>query len=582
MKKFNNILLKTLFTAVILVITFTGCSNDETIAEEHKVAVVDFKVASTAVFETGTSYEIQLLFNKPIETQGNIIISFQTENNTAYSTNFTTLPAAVGNQITLDIASGELSTSFVFNPVLDNANVNSSNILFKIESVSDDLSIGLGNEFTLIYRETAQIVTSVNSLEFPETYSEGASILSYTLNSIGLAENVELSATDNFLLSTDNVTFSDELEINFESINNAPKTIYVKFIPETGVLGNIQGTILNSSGGVENVSIAVTGTALANIAEIILDVNSLTFPLTVEGQSSASLSYTVSGLNLSENIQVTATPLFEISLNDVTFSQSVSIDFNNLNAGNQQIIYVRFVPITANEQNATGAITHKSFTANSPELTLSGSVEYDYQLIAYTSFEEPQGYDVDYIDTGDANVSHELVNNPGEAPVQYTSVGGELGFRTFYEATGSVGATDGDDLGVTTKTSVVDTHLDGIQSYYMDDTDGIIKLTLDPIDVSNLSQLKISLGYLFNTGFDPDDYIKIYIENQDGTTINLLNVNGADIVAQGTDDQNWHHINTNLNALIGSDTIQITFEVKTNSGSEEVYFDDIKVFGVRY
>lgn len=579
MKNNYKTLLKSICLSAICIVFLSRCDVDDTMTAASKDVHVDFKLASASVMETGDSYEVELVFNQPIETQSTVEISFQTENNANYKTNFTTVPAADSNTITLEIAAGEQSTSFMFNPVMDPTAINSGNIIFKIESITGKSTIGLGNEFFLIYRETAQIVTSIADAEFPETYSESSNIISYTLNSIGLTENVELSATENFTLSTDDITYSEDLEIDLESINNTPKTIYVKFTPESGTLGQVEGRIRHISDGVETVAIALTGTALANVAEVIVDTETLTFSLTVEGQVSAPLSYTVSATNLLENIDVTAPALFEISLDDIAYSETISLDFENLNAGNEQIIFVRFLPLTANEKNVTGVITHHSLAANTPELTVNGSVEYDYQLIAYTSFEEPQGYDVDYVDTGDANVDHELVNNPGQAPVQYTSVGGELGFRTFYISTGGVGATDGDDLGVTTKTSIVGRHLDGVQSYYADDTDGIIKLILDPIDVSNLSQLKISLGYLFNTGFDPDDFIKIYVENED-TRIYLLNVNGPDIVAQGTDDQKWHLINAELNVLIGPKPINIIFEVETNSNSEEVYFDDIKVFGV--
>lgn len=579
MKNTSRTLIKTIGLFILCMALLWQCSSDDQVSTATKETYVNFKLASAAALETGSPYEVELVLNQPVSTPSVIEISFQTEDNIAYETNFSTTPAVSSNKITLEIAAGEQQASFIFNPIVDPYAINSGLIIFKIESITGTPTIGLGDQFTMIYRESAQIVASTDHIEFPETYSESISVISYTLNSIGLSENIELLATEHFQVSIDDVNYFDDLEIDLNSVDNNPTTIYVKFSPKLGALDQIDGKIKHISSGVDNVEINLTGMALASLAEITVDPTTLTFPLTIEGQASPQLSYTVTASNLVENLQIEAPELFDISVDGATFEKHIELDFEPLNAGNQQTIFVRFLPLTADEKNITGTISHQSLAANTPEVMVSGTVEYDYQLIAYTSFEEPQGYDVDYVDTGDPSVDHELVNNPGQAPVQYTSVGGELGFRTFYISTGGIGATDGDDLGVTTKTSIVGEHLDGVQSYYADDTDGIIRLVLDPIDVSNLSQLKISLGYLMNYGFDPDDFIKIYVENED-TRLYLLNVNGTDIVAQGLDDQKWRIIEANLNALIGPKPINIVFEVETDSSSEEVYFDDIKVFGV--
>ncbi|MBV6646239.1 MAG: hypothetical protein KI790_12360 [Cyclobacteriaceae bacterium] len=222
---------------------------------------------------------------------------------------------------------------------------------------------------------------------------------------------------------------------------------------------------------------------------------------------------------------------------------------------------------------------------NAVTVTIS---EDDFTRIAYTSFEEPEGLDVDYVDIGDAGTSRELTNNVGQAPVQYTSIGGELGFRTFYISTGGVGATDGDDLGVTTKTSIVGDspeggYTDGVQGYYADDTDGIMRIEFDEVDVSALTVLQFKINYLLNdSGWEPEDLIKIDIESASGASQNILTLDGDDIDDNGLDPEPhiWHRITTDISDLISAGTIKLVIQVETDSGAEEVYFDNIVFEGI--
>ncbi len=218
----------------------------------------------------------------------------------------------------------------------------------------------------------------------------------------------------------------------------------------------------------------------------------------------------------------------------------------------------------------------------------SGSItisigEDDFTQLAFTSFEEPVGLDVDYQDTGDPAISRELQNNPGQAPVQFTSTGGELGFRTFYTSTGGEGSTDGDDLGVTTKTSLVGTYADGVQGYYADDTDGVIDVVFDEVDISGATVLQFRFQYLLNsTGWETEDIITATLEAGDGSTLTVLSLDGDIIDDTGLDPDPhiWHQVVIDASELIAGGTVQLTLRVQTNSGNEEVYFDDIVFEGI--
>ena len=212
-------------------------------------------------------------------------------------------------------------------------------------------------------------------------------------------------------------------------------------------------------------------------------------------------------------------------------------------------------------------------------------------VLGYTSFEEPPGSQGDYVDTGDASVDHYLMNNPGQALVEYVSVGGELGFRTFYKSTGSNGLTDGDDVGVTTKTSIVGDseeggYTDGTQGYYMDDTDGILILEFDEIDipVGDFTVVKVEMDYLFNdTDWEEEDYLKVKVKDvETGITLTLLDLNGLDIDAMNLDPEPhfWNHLSGDISELRDVGRIQLLIECKNgSSGVEEVYYDNIKIIG---
>ena len=88
---------------------------------------------------------------------------------------------------------------------------------------------------------------------------------------------------------------------------------------------------------------------------------------------------------------------------------------------------------TTATQDLTGytqATLHIQLDCNSSsEVVYFDDVVFSTTAVAYTSFEEP-GTGGEYFDTGDPGTNHPLPNNAGEAPVNYTSTGGELGFSS--------------------------------------------------------------------------------------------------------------------------------------------------------
>jgi hypothetical protein len=193
-------------------------------------------------------------------------------------------------------------------------------------------------------------------------------------------------------------------------------------------------------------------------------------------------------------------------------------------------------------------------------------------VIAETSFEEPAAAGGQYTDTGDPLVDHDLVNNPGEPLVDFTSTGSEIGFDSRYVNTrDSDGLTDGDFVGVTDFTGTVGSFTDGSQGFQISDPDGKMVTEFDPVDLTGTTAPYVALDvFIQDTGYEDTDQLRIFAT--DGTQeIDLINLTGAELEGRGT----WEFIQADLAPLVGT-SVTLVFELDANSGSEAVYIDNVQ------
>ena len=208
------------------------------------------------------------------------------------------------------------------------------------------------------------------------------------------------------------------------------------------------------------------------------------------------------------------------------------------------------------------------------------------ETIASTSFEEEvivEGVnDEQYVDTGDASVAHDLVNNPLQTPVDQSG-GTELGVDARYEPydNPSDGLTDGDFVGVTNFTPTSeDPYTDGIQGYQMSDADGNMIIEFDTVDLTASVSNALHMDYFIaTTGWEGDgtennsgnDRIKIYVRDlTNGTDLTILDTEGSDIndlLIEGA----WTTATLNLPPA----DVQLVVELRCNSGSEAIFLDNI-------
>ena len=195
-------------------------------------------------------------------------------------------------------------------------------------------------------------------------------------------------------------------------------------------------------------------------------------------------------------------------------------------------------------------------------------------MFAGTSFEEPFA-GAQYADTGDAAVSHPLVNNPGQSYVNYTTVGAELGFSSFYYATGGPGLTDGDFVGGTTFTGAVGSFTDGVQGFQMSDTDGEMETSIDVVNIAGLDSAKVSIDlFVASTTWEtsPADVIRIYVVFEDLSELDLINTTGQDIDLLNIEGS-WM---TLTGDLTGHTTAELRVSFICNAASEAIYVDNVR------
>jgi len=210
------------------------------------------------------------------------------------------------------------------------------------------------------------------------------------------------------------------------------------------------------------------------------------------------------------------------------------------------------------------------------------------QIAGYTSFEEPGVVTIQYVDTGDASVAHDLINNASEPIIDFTSTGGEMGFDARYEPYDipDVGLTDGDWVGVTEFTGDVTAFTDGTKGYGIGDVDGNYILEFDQLDLTGYSGVTVGIDYFVaDTGYEGDgtlnelgsDRMRIYVKDlTNATEIDIFNTTGSDINDLGVQGV-WQNGLANIPSGV---TIQLVVEVRTNSGSEVLYLDHLVVDGI--
>jgi hypothetical protein len=203
-------------------------------------------------------------------------------------------------------------------------------------------------------------------------------------------------------------------------------------------------------------------------------------------------------------------------------------------------------------------------------------IEAGAATIASTSFEEPSAVGVEYTDTGDSSLDHDLVTNVGESLVNHVG-STELGFSSRYvNSRNSVGLTDGDAVGVTADVGAVGAYTHGVQGFQFSDTDGQMILSLDTVDLSGFSNTRLSFDlFVSSTTWETSDSFRAWVDVDGGNELDVFSSLGLDINDLGVEGQ-W---TTHEIALGAHGVASLMFALDSNAGPESVYIDNVQFTG---
>lgn len=208
--------------------------------------------------------------------------------------------------------------------------------------------------------------------------------------------------------------------------------------------------------------------------------------------------------------------------------------------------------------------------------TTTGWAQQTFKKCSFESWIATGGQ---YFDTDDPAVDHALINNVGEPVVTGNANLNEIGFRSLYtNSRDDVGLTDGDFFGVTDFTgNVGGSFPDGTRAYEMQDCDGTVTVVFDSVNLSARSRPRVTLDlFIFDTSWevepDPVDRVRVWIETNDGTEIDLINSDGLDIDNLGVEGQ-WLTLGTDLT---GWNSATLRVELEGDRADESIYIDNVK------
>ncbi|MDZ4121049.1 MAG: hypothetical protein U1C33_01415, partial [Candidatus Cloacimonadaceae bacterium] len=208
------------------------------------------------------------------------------------------------------------------------------------------------------------IYITQNLAEFATFAGTPSDVQTYHLSGVELNQPIDIATSAPFQIRTPGGTWGTTLNL----AQNYNGLIEVRYNPVSAGQHTVQISHLSYYGTFTPVSESFNVTGTATDATPVINVNAnLSIFVTTEGNPSAVQSYTLTGLNLTGNITVTAPPHFGVSSDNSSFSSSINVapSYNGL-------IYVRLTG--ASVGSFSGNIDNASPGATTVNIPVTGTV----------------------------------------------------------------------------------------------------------------------------------------------------------------------------------------------------------------
>jgi len=229
------------------------------------------------------------------------------------------------------------------------------------------------------YYKNASITKSASSLS-GFTYNVGSgpsSAQTFNVSGADLFNNLTITAPENanYEISSDGTTYVSSLSFSPTLGVVTSKTIYVRLVSGLGA-GSKTGDITLSSANVTTQTIALTGAVNAGGSPSITATGSPLsgFNYLYANGPSTSLSFTVSGSNLTEGITVTPSASYEVSSDNVTFSPTTPIVIGAAPSVSSTTVHVRLKAGLSGGSYNSENVAVSSTSAATQNVVCSGTV----------------------------------------------------------------------------------------------------------------------------------------------------------------------------------------------------------------
>jgi len=119
-------------------------------------------------------------------------------------------------------------------------------------------------------------------------------------------------------------------------------------------------------------------------------------------------------------------------------------------------------------------------------------------------------------------------------------------------------------------------------NYQFNDTDGLVSVAFEPVDTTGFTSRTLSFDYwVADTGFESDDAFVVTLDDG-SSTATVLSFSETELEGAGTTDGDpsvWASVTFDIEAAGLGPVLSAIFAVDTNSGSENVFIDNISFDG---
>lgn len=331
---------------------------------------------------TVTTGTIATTTGKGLTTAANTPIQFTAFNGTTAPLTVTgagTVTLAGGNTVTVTVSNGGTPLGAGDYKLIAKGTGNTtavsgtapSSILVTGDIASNTFrSLVISGGELFLHVATPTIAVTPGSLTFPNTivgFSSAAQ--SYNVSGSNLIANLNITApsTDFQVSTSSNSGFGSSVTLTPSGGTVASTQIFVRFTPQS--TGAKSGNVTNASTGATTQNVAVSGTGFIPI--ITVTGGPLNFGNVVVGSISDEQNYTVSGINMTDNLVINAPTDFQISTTSGSgFGSSVTLTPSS-GTVSTTTIYVRFAPSSVGQKDV--AITHDSTGADTQYVEVLGN-----------------------------------------------------------------------------------------------------------------------------------------------------------------------------------------------------------------